>query len=70
MENKKLQGNQRKNIQIGCEVEIVQKNHQRTGELTEGFVKRILTNSSTHPHGIKVQLETGEVGRVKWVLNN
>ncbi|MBI9041029.1 YwbE family protein [Lutibacter sp.] len=70
MENKKLQGSQRKNIQIGSEVEIVQKNHQRTGELTEGFVKRILTNSSTHPHGIKVQLETGEVGRVKWVLNN
>ncbi|WP_372746091.1 YwbE family protein [Lutibacter sp.] len=68
MENKKLQGNQRKNIQIGCEVEIVQKHHQRSGELTEGIVKRILTNSSTHPHGIKVQLETGEVGRVKWVI--
>ena len=64
----KLNGKDRKNIKIGCNVEIVQKNHQRTGKLTEGFVKRILTNSSTHPHGIKVQLETGEVGRVKNVL--
>ncbi len=69
MENKKLSGTIRKNIQPGKTVEIVQKNHQRTGELTEGLVKRILTNSSTHPHGIKVQLETGEVGRVKNVLS-
>ena len=56
-------GQQRKNIQIGDEVEIVQKHHQRTGELTDGIVKRILTKSSSHPHGIKVMLETGEVGR-------
>lgn len=68
MEVNKLSGTNRKNIQIGSEVEIVQKHHQRSGELTDGIVKRILTNSSTHPHGIKVQLETGEVGRVKWVL--
>jgi uncharacterized repeat protein (TIGR03833 family) len=68
MENK-ISGNFRKNIQIGSEVEIVQKHHQRTGELTEGFVKRLLTKSSQHPHGIKVQLKTGEVGRVKWVLS-
>lgn len=68
MENKKLNGTIRKNIQPGKTVEIVQKHHQRTGELTEGVVKKILTNSSTHPHGIKVQLETGEVGRVKNVL--
>ncbi|PKP45998.1 MAG: hypothetical protein CVT95_07750 [Bacteroidetes bacterium HGW-Bacteroidetes-12] len=68
MENNKLSGTIRKNIQEGKTVEIVQKNHQRTGELTEGVVKRILTNSPTHPHGIKVQLETGEVGRVKNVL--
>jgi uncharacterized repeat protein (TIGR03833 family) len=61
-------GTIRKNIQPGIKVEIVQKHHQRTGELTEGVVKRILTNSPTHPHGIKVQLETGEVGRVKNVL--
>lgn len=57
-----------KNISIGAEVEIVQKHHQRRGELTEGFVKRILTKSPQHPHGIKVLLETGEVGRVKNVL--
>ena len=68
MEMEKLNGSDRKNIKIGYSVEIVQKNHQRTGKLTEGFVKRILTNSSTHPHGIKVQLETGEVGRVKNVI--
>lgn len=68
MENNKLSGTARKNIQIGLKVQIVQKNHQRSGELTEGIVKRLLTNSSTHPHGIKVQLETGEVGRVKWVF--
>lgn len=68
MENKKLNGSSRKNIQIGSEVEIVQKHHQRSGELTNGTVKRILTNSITHPHGIKVQLKTGEIGRVKWVL--
>lgn len=65
MENKKLSETIRKNIQLGKTVEIVQKHHQRTGELSEGIVKRILTNSPTHPHGIKVQLETGEVGRVK-----
>jgi uncharacterized repeat protein (TIGR03833 family) len=58
-------GQQRKNIQIGDEVEIVQKHHQRTRELTNGIVKRILTKSVSHPHGIKVMLETGEVGRVK-----
>jgi len=64
----KLSGNKRSNIHIGDEVEIVQKHHQRTGELTDGIVKRILTKSPNHPHGIKVMLETGEVGRVKWVL--
>ena len=68
MENKKLSGTIRKNIQPGLTVEIVQKHHQRSGELTEGVVKRILTNAATHPHGIKVQLETGEVGRVKNVF--
>ena len=58
----------RSNISIGDEVEIVQKHHQRSGELTEGIVKRILTKSPSHPHGIKVMLETGEVGRVKRVI--
>ena len=63
-------GRNRKNIQIGFEVEIVQKQDQRSGNLTEGIVQRILTKSPNHPHGIKVQLETGEVGRVKTVKFN
>jgi uncharacterized repeat protein (TIGR03833 family) len=66
----KLTGTRRSNIKIGSEVEIVQKHHQRSGELTRGFVSRILTKSPNHPHGIKVMLETGEVGRVKWVIQN
>jgi uncharacterized repeat protein (TIGR03833 family) len=68
METKNLLGSIRSNIQIGSEVTVVQKHHQRTGELTEGFVKKILTSSPSHPHGIKVMLDTGEVGRVKSVL--
>lgn len=68
MNSKKIDGKIRSNIKIGNAVEVVQKNHQRTGELTEGIVKRFLTKSPNHPHGIKVQLETGIVGRVKWVL--
>jgi uncharacterized repeat protein (TIGR03833 family) len=68
MEGNKLDGKTRKNIQIGSDVEIVQKQDQRNGEITEGTVKRILTKSPTHPHGIKVELESGEVGRVKYVL--
>ena len=47
---------------------VVQKHHQRTGELTEGVIARLLTKSSTHPHGIKVELESGIVGRVKEIL--
>ncbi|RLD65291.1 MAG: YwbE family protein [Bacteroidetes bacterium] len=70
MENSKQTGTKRSNIQVGCLVEIVQKHHQRSGELTEGIVSRLLTKSPNHPHGIKVQLETGEVGRVKWVLED
>lgn len=63
-----MDGRIRKNIEVGFEVEIVQKHHQRTGELTDGIVKRILTKSPNHPHGIKVMLETGEVGRVKNII--
>lgn len=59
---------QRKNIEIGSFVEIVQKPHQRTGELTKGVVAKLLTKSPNHPYGIKVQLETGLVGRVKNVI--
>ncbi len=64
-----MDGQQRRNIQIGAEVEIVEKQNQRSGELTDGLVKRILTKSAIHPHGIKVMLETGEVGRVKKVIS-
>ena len=64
----KLTGTLRANITVGSEVEIVQKHHQRSGELTEGFVEKLLTKSPKHTHGIKVRLETGGVGRVKWVL--
>ena len=64
-----LTGQLLKNIKIGAEVEIVQKHHQRYGELTYGFVKRILTKYTQHTNGIKVMLETGEVGRVKHVVS-
>lgn len=63
-----MEGNIRKNIHIGLEVAVVKKEHQRTGELTEGIVKRVLTNSPNHPHGIKVLLTSGVVGRVKKIL--
>jgi len=63
-----MDSRKRKDIEICSEVEIVQKHHQRTGELTDGIVKRILTKSPNHPHGIKVLLETGEVGRVKNII--
>lgn len=69
MENIKS-GKKRSNVKVGILVEIVQKHHQRSGELTEGFVKRILTNAKTHPHGIKVMLKTGEVGRVKNIIDD
>ncbi|MCX2838774.1 YwbE family protein [Salinimicrobium sp. MT39] len=55
----------RKDISTGTRVSIVQKHDQRTGRLTEGVVQDILTKSPMHPHGIKVRLETGEVGRVQ-----
>jgi uncharacterized repeat protein (TIGR03833 family) len=58
----------RKNIHIGAKVSIVEKHNQRNGELTTGVVKTILTNSGSHPHGIKVRLESGKVGRVKSIL--
>lgn len=63
-----LDGNLRKNIQIGIEVEVVQKQNQSSGKLTSCVVKKILTNSPNHPHGIKVMLESGIVGRVKKIV--
>jgi uncharacterized repeat protein (TIGR03833 family) len=64
-----MQSNQqRSQIKLGIHVKIVLKQHQRSGELTEGIVKNILTNSSTHPHGIKVRLTDGKVGRVQSII--
>lgn len=64
-----MDGTKRAEIKRGAQVAIVQKQDQRSGKLTEGVVGDILTKSPTHPHGIKVRLETGEVGRVKEVGN-
>jgi uncharacterized repeat protein (TIGR03833 family) len=58
----------RKNIVIGSKVKVVKKEDQRTGKLTEGIVAKLLTNSANHPHGIKVMLEDGVVGRVQEIL--
>ena len=63
-----MDGTNRNNIKVGSKVKVVEKANQRTGELTEGVVKRILTNSPNHHHGIKVMLESGIVGRVKDVI--
>ena len=62
-----MDGRYRKNISVGQQVSVVQKKDQRSGALTEGTVERILTNSAQHPHGIKVRLTSGIVGRVKEV---
>ncbi len=65
-----MEGGNRSDIRPGLRVSIVLKKDQRTGKLTEGIVKDILTNSPSHPHGIKVRLQTGEVGRVKKLLED
>lgn len=64
-----MDGKKRANIQAGLRVEIVLKQDQRTGKRTEGVVKDILTNSPTHPHGIKVRLADGQIGRVQAILS-
>lgn len=64
-----MEGNIRDKIQLGMTVSVVQKQDQRSGQLTEGVVKKILTNSKNHPHGIKVMLEDGVVGRVKSIVH-
>ena len=63
-----MDGRERKDVRPGLTVNIVLKQDQRTGRLTRGVVKDVLTKSSHHPHGIKVRLETGEVGRVKGLV--
>lgn len=65
-----MNGKVRKNVRIGQSVRVVQKRHQRTGQWTEGVVARILTNSATHPHGIKVKLESGIVGRIQQIIES
>jgi len=62
-----MNGTNRTDIKIGLQVSIVLKQDQRSGKLTEGVVKNILTKSPRHPHGIKVRLESGAVGRVKTI---
>jgi len=61
-------GQKRSDIRPGLQVDIVLKKDQPTGKLTRGLVKDILTNSATHPHGIKVRLQDGQVGRVQWII--
>jgi uncharacterized repeat protein (TIGR03833 family) len=63
-----MNGTKRCDIRPGLRVSIVLKKDQRTGKLTEGIVKDILTSSPAHPHGIKVRLESGEVGRVQSII--
>ena len=63
-----MKGTNRTEIKVGARVRIVQKQDQRSGRLTEGIVRDILTKSGLHPHGIKVRLENGIVGRVKEIL--
>jgi len=65
-----MNGKNRKDIFPGLAVDIVLKQDQRTGKRTRGIVKDILTNSAMHPHGIKVRLEDGQVGRVQEIIGN
>jgi uncharacterized repeat protein (TIGR03833 family) len=64
-----MDGTKRENIRPGSKVSIVMKQDQGTGKLTQGVVREILTRSPMHPHGIKVRLTSGEIGRVKAVLS-
>ncbi|HRY76705.1 MAG TPA: YwbE family protein [Candidatus Paceibacterota bacterium] len=64
-----MNGQNRQDVKIGSRVEIVLKTDQKTGVLTRGIVAEILTNSSFHPHGIKVRLENGQVGRVQKIIS-
>ncbi len=63
-----MAGIKRENIKPGSKVRVVQKQDQRSGKLTDGIIQRILTKSPNHPHGIKVMLDGGIVGRVKEIL--
>jgi len=63
-----MDANRRSDVRPGLRVAIVLKNDQRSGKLTEGIIRDVLTNSPAHQHGIKVRLESGEVGRVKKIF--
>ena len=65
-----MNGNERRHIKRGLHVSVVEKQNQRSGKLTKGIVKDILTNSATHPHGIKVRLTSGKIGRVQHIHGN
>ena len=67
-EDKKINGSRRADIKPGMEVDIVLKKDQRTGTPTRGIVSQVLTRSGSHPHGIKVRLSDGQVGRVKKII--
>jgi uncharacterized repeat protein (TIGR03833 family) len=63
-----IDGRQKKNVQIGLFAEIIQKKNQGSGALTQGIISKVLTKSMSHPYGIKVQLASGLVGRVKYIV--
>jgi uncharacterized repeat protein (TIGR03833 family) len=63
-----LDGTKREDVEIGQEVNIVLKKDQRSGKLTNGIIKRLLTKSTKHTHGIKVELESGDIGRIKEII--
>ncbi len=65
-----MDGKKRSDVKPGIEVNVILKQDQRSGKKTRGVVKDLLTNSATHPHGIKVRLEDGQVGRVCEILSN
>lgn len=65
-----MDGKKRSDVKPGIEVNVILKQDQRTGKKTKGVVKDLLTNSATHPHGIKVRLQDGQVGRVCEILNS
>ncbi|MGV8058060.1 MAG: YwbE family protein [Smithellaceae bacterium] len=65
-----MDGTNRSDVKVGMQVKVVQKQDQRTGKLTDGIVTDILTKSGTHPHGIKVRLQGGIVGRVKEIVGD
>lgn len=65
-----MDGKKRSNVRPGIEVDIILKQDQRSGKVTRGIVKDLLTNSPSHPHGIKVRLQDGQVGRVSKIISS